>query len=390
MAVPSGEEYQARVAEELNFFRDCRQVHELPDIFHYWSHNKVRPKLEAFGFSSPAGMFEKYLEELCARDPDRTQRFISIGAGNCDREIDLARKLAQGHSHFVIDCLDLNPTMLERGSAAAEQAGVGAHIRGVQADFNQWEPECEYDAVLACQALHHVVNLEGQFQQIRGALKADGLFLISDIVGRNGHLRWPEALPIVQEFWRELPLSHRFNRMLQRQEETYANWDCSTEGFEGIRSQDILPLLLTHFHFQLFLAHGNVIDPFVDRAFGHNFDAAAEWDRSFIDRVHERDEREMIAGQIKPVHMEAVVGKKPGRRLLFHPPFTPEFSVRWPDPAAPVVKIVEVPDPRVGPLLDENSALLNKVNALETRVRLAADSRWLRFGNGLGLGPRLR
>ena len=88
------------------------------------------------------------------------------------------------------------------------------------------------------------------------------------------------------------------------------NWDCSIQGFEGIRSQDILPLLLSQFHFELFVAYGNVIDPFVDRAFGHNFDATAQWDRDFIDRVHQRDEEAILAGWIKPVHMEAVVGKE--------------------------------------------------------------------------------
>jgi hypothetical protein len=39
--------------------------------------------------------------------------------------------------------------------------------------------------------LHHVLNLEGLFGQIKSHLKEHGLFIISDIIGRNGHLRWP-------------------------------------------------------------------------------------------------------------------------------------------------------------------------------------------------------
>ena len=81
------------------------------------------------------------------------------------------------------------------------------------------------------------------------------------------------------------------------------------ESFEGIRSQDILPLLLDHFHFRLFFGFANVIDPFVDRSFGHNFDATAPWDRAFIDAVQERIEKEMVSGRIKPTHMLAVVEK---------------------------------------------------------------------------------
>ena len=128
------------------------------------------------------------------------------------------------------------------------------------------------------------------------------------MVGRNGHLRWPEALRIVQEFWRHLPPSYRFNQKLGGFEETFADWDCSVEGFEGVRSQDVLPLLLEYFHFQLFIPFGNVIDPFIDRAFGPHFDVTAEWDRNFLDRVHQRDELEMAAGRLTPTHLLAVMG----------------------------------------------------------------------------------
>jgi hypothetical protein len=172
------------------------------------------------------------------------------------------------------------------------------------------------------------LNLEGLFGQIKSCLKPHGSFIISDIIGRNGHLRWPEALDIVHEFWRKLPPSYRFNPLLNRYEELYENWDCSTEGFEGIRSQDILPLLVANFHFQLFVGFANVIDLFTDRAFGHNFDVKKAWDRAFIDQVHERDEQEMIAGHIKPTHMVAVVGNDPGAPALFHEPLGPEFCVR--------------------------------------------------------------
>lgn len=382
MAGASEKEYRARVSEELNTFENWLQVHQLPDIFHYWSHNKVRPKLEAFGFSSPTNMFQKYLEEMCQRRGGGGPRFISIGSGNCDLEVALAQYLlTKGHSHFVIDCLDINPAMLERGRLAASQAGVETQIQFLQADLNDWVPLREYDAVVACQSLHHVVNLEGLFRRIRGALKPKGLFLISDMVGRNGHQRWPEALEIVQEFWRELPHDYRFNQMLRRHEESFVNWDCSTEGFEGVRSQDILTLLLKSFYFRVFVAYGNVIDPFVDRAFGHNFDATAEWDRNFIDRIHQRDEAEMLAGRIKPVHMEAVVAKEAGEPMLFHPPFTPGFCVRWPDPEP------EVADSAAA--ADDYAALQSSLSRLESQLRLAADSRWVKLGRRFGLGPQL-
>ena len=148
------------------------------------------------------------------------------------------------------------------------------------------------------------------------------------------------------------------------------NWDCSIQGFEGIRSQDILPLLLSQFHFELFVAYGNVIDPFVDRAFGHNFDATAQWDRDFIDRVHQRDEEAILAGWIKPVHMEAVVGKEIPERILCHPPLTPEFSVRWPDTVADSREIARL-EGEVQHLKDEILRLQGEHVRLGEKLELA-------------------
>jgi hypothetical protein len=109
----SNKSYDARLAWEKGFYEDQVNVHDLPDIFHYWSDGTIRPKLEIFGFSGPLGMFEKYLGEHCATGQGRAVRFVSVGSGNCDLEIGLAQSLiAKGHQNFVIDCLDLNPAML--------------------------------------------------------------------------------------------------------------------------------------------------------------------------------------------------------------------------------------------------------------------------------------
>ena len=332
--------YGKRLADEEGTYRDCEEVHNLPDIFHYWSNRHVLPMLKAFGFSTPAEMFRKYLAEQCQARKNEVKRFVSIGSGNCDLEIDLAlHLLATGCADFVIDCLDLNPAMLERGRIAAAKDGVSTHLNFVQADFNEWNPAFEYDAVIANQSLHHVVKLEGLFAQIKSVLKPRGSFIVSDMIGRNGHQRWPEALDIVRHFWRQLPPSYRFNHKLQCYEELFEDRDYSVEGFEGIRSQDILPLLRQHFHFELFIGFANAIDPFVDRAFGYNFDVAEEWDRRFIDRVHERDQEEIVCGRIGPTHMLAVMGNDCSIPLIHRAPLTPEFCLRDPSRLSVAIQI---------------------------------------------------
>jgi SAM-dependent methyltransferase len=310
----AGGRYAARIAAEVSRFRDDTDVHALPPIFHYWSNRYLRPKLESHGFSHPDAFFVANIEACCARSPtnvEREKRIISLGAGNCDTEVRLARALVDaGRGDFVIECLDLNPAMLERGSALAAEQGVAANIAPIRGDFNVWHPDKSYDCIIANQSLHHVLSLENLFAGVSGALAPHGRFVVSDIIGRNGHQRWPEARAIVEEFWSELPASHRYHRQLRRQEDRFLDWDCSISGFEGIRAQDILPLLVERFVFDLFIGFANVIDPFVDRGFGPNFSIDSAWDKAFIDHVHDRDEAEMTAGRIKPAHMFAVM--RPG------------------------------------------------------------------------------
>ncbi|MGB8378386.1 MAG: class I SAM-dependent methyltransferase [Rhodanobacteraceae bacterium] len=303
-------DYATRIAEESSIFANQIEIHDLPPIFHYWSNTWLRPKLEASGFSNPDEFFALYLERTHAEVAGPI-RVASLGCGNCDTEVRVARLLVdRGLSDFVIDCIDINQAMLDRGRKLAAQIGVAERINPSIGDFNSWRPHCTYDGIMANQSLHHVSNLEDLFATIESALTAGGRFITSDMIGRNGHMRWPEALTIVHEFWRELPCPYRWNTQLKRHEQMYENWDCSNEGFEGIRAQDILPLLVERFDFELFIGYGNVIDPFIDRGFGPNFDAGADWDRDFIDRVHSCDETEIRTGRITPTHMMAVTRKR--------------------------------------------------------------------------------
>lgn len=324
-------EYVARLKAETLVYRDVANINVLPGIFHYWSNKYVRPMIEEFGFSNPDQFFAKYLLESAQRAHEPRPCFISIGAGNCDTEIRVAKMMREsGSDGFIIECLDMNPSMLERGRAMAAAEGVSDCVAFVEADFNDWHPSRPYAGIIANQSLHHVMNLEGLFDAVVSALQPKALFITHDIIGRNGHMRWPEALDEVQRFWQEMPPECRYNQLLKRHEDTYINWDCSSEGFEGIRAQDILPLLLQRFKFELFIGFANVVDVFVDRAFGHNFDEKGKWDRHFIDRVHACDEAGMSAGTIKPTHMLAVLGLEPETVCKSARGITPAMSVRNP------------------------------------------------------------
>ncbi len=210
----------------------------------------------------------------------------------------------------------------------------------IELDLNAWDIEVgSYDVVMVNQSLHHFVELELLFQKIERAIGYTGVFITSDMIGRNGHMRWPEALEIINKLWGELPDRCKFNHLLKRFEERYENWDCSVSSFEGIRSQDILPLLIKNFHFDLFLGFGNLIDIFVDRAFGHNFDPQNAQDTAFIDRVAKLDQKLIEAGELTPTHLFAVMRSKKNdpeklQRTKTYMNLSPAFCLRKQGPLA--------------------------------------------------------
>ncbi len=335
-ADPSDDEiYQQRRANEIEFFQNYDVVHDLPEIFHYWSHNYLGPKFSGLGIR---GIYEFFADAIAASvaelGPAEQCKVVSIGSGNCDIELEIAKVLrGMNIERYVFECIDIVPDMLERGRQLTEQEGFIDNFSFTCADANSWQPaRNSVNIVMANQSLHHIADLEILFDTIAIAIGNSGKFVTSDVIGRNGHMRWPEAMHYIDELWKEMPERYKCNLLLQRIEPEYENWDCSVEGFEGIRAQDILPLLLERFQFDLFLGYGNLVDIFVDRAFGHNFKMDKPEDIAFIDKVASLDEQLIEAGTLKPTHMMAIMSLNP-EECRYYKNISPAFSVR--DPKLP-------------------------------------------------------
>jgi ubiquinone/menaquinone biosynthesis C-methylase UbiE len=328
-----GNDYRTKIDQEIGRYKHVSNVHELPDIFHYWSHKYLAPMLSEFGYSGVDQFFAENLFQSAVQVKMKlVPAFISIGSGNCDLEIKVAKLLKEKWlQKFEMECLEINPHMLKRGAQLAEAENVSEHMVFTEADFNDWQPTRIYAGVMANHSLHHVTHLERLFGAIKASLHYAGKFIVNDMIGRNGHLRWPEALDEVHRFWNKLPDTYRYNYQLKRHEPLYENWDCSNEGFEGIRAEDILPLLVDRFDFEVFVGFSNIVSIFIDRCFGHNFDATAEWDRSFIDEVHAADEEGFLSGKLKPTQMFAVMTPGIAANHRYSRGINPNMAVRWQD-----------------------------------------------------------
>ena len=190
------------------------------------------------------------------------------------------------------------------------------------------------------------------------------------MIGRNGHMRWPEAYDLICNLWSILPDKYKWNHLLNRHEKIYENWDCSLVGFEGIRSQDILPLLIKYFNFELFYAFGNIVDIFVDRCFGPNFDPRDSFDLAFIDFVAKLDEIKIAEGCIKPTHIMARLKARaePNNVMKIIDNLTPEFCMR--NPSGEIE--ADRRDQRL-PLSDNLREPLDNISILERQLAESSD-----------------
>src|ERR1700732_5078285 len=129
--------HAARIGNELHSFNSCSKIHDLPPIASYWSRKFLSPLLLEHGFQEVQEFFAKFLQQAAVGP--RRPLFASLGAGDCHVEVQTAQLLKnRGVSAFTIECLELNPQLLDRGRARAKEAGVEAHLAFVEADINGW------------------------------------------------------------------------------------------------------------------------------------------------------------------------------------------------------------------------------------------------------------
>jgi SAM-dependent methyltransferase len=323
--------YGARVEAQIKQYEFVENMHELPDSFHHFSHNNIRPRVvEVFDTDSFAEFFARGMTQ--EQDRARSLRLLSIGSGDATYELDVAQRiLADGYTDFVIECAEISPLMNSRAEQRVAAAGMAQHFKLLEVDINTWTSEGRYDGAMAHHSLHHIVELEHVFLNVKRSLQPGANFCVADMIGRNGHMRWPEVLEYVDLIWRFLPLEKKRNHQLKRVEEVFDNFDCSHEGFEGIRAQDILPLMLGTFSFRAFASWGGLVDVLFDRAFGWNFDPKDDADRAFIDFIARLNDDLVEAGRIKPTQMLATLTADaidtPARTYRG---LTPQAAVRWP------------------------------------------------------------
>src|SRR5215470_13096360 len=118
-------QHASRMQTEIDTYAGVENVHDLPAIAHYWSEKYVVPMFIPFGFRSSPDFFRTYIAKACANKTEQIVSILSVGAGNCTTELDIAGWLReQGIENYAFECFDINPQMLKRAQSSASEKGL--------------------------------------------------------------------------------------------------------------------------------------------------------------------------------------------------------------------------------------------------------------------------
>jgi SAM-dependent methyltransferase len=283
----------------------------LPPIFHYWSARFLAPAAQRLGIGSPEAFFQKHIAQIASSKSDPV-RVLSVGTGACSMEMALAEQLKASGLAAHVTCIDFNPSLMNQAAASARERHLDALMTFVARDCNLPFQLPPHDAIIVNQFFHHVTELEIFCRSLRDSLGTHGVLLTSDIIGRNGHMLWPDVETELQKLWATLPPEKRHDRHFGTADTNYRPIDHAAYSNEGVRAQDVVASLLAEFDFELFFSFGGAIAPFVERRVGFNFDPQLTDDQAFIDRVQAVDSDALEAGRYPAANMIAALRHKGG------------------------------------------------------------------------------
>jgi SAM-dependent methyltransferase len=162
---------------------------------------------------------------------------LDLGCGEGGDAVWLAQR------GWTVTAIDISPTAVARGAAAANERGVGDRIRWQSLDLISWQPSEQYDLVHAAY-LHSPVELDRSrvLKTASGGVKAGGILLI---VGHAAPASWQEPsfevhLPTSEEVLDALALPSGEWRV-ERMEE-FTREQASPDGTPGTRRDTVLRL----------------------------------------------------------------------------------------------------------------------------------------------------
>lgn len=221
--------------------------------------------------------FSKRIRSVHEREA-RPVRILSLCSGAAGIE---RRLIADAGCPVEITLFDLNENLMR--TAAAVLSSV-AKTTGVVGDVNIILAEqfgnLTFDVAMFVSGLHHVVEIEHVLQRVIELLVPNGEFwIMGEAIGRNGNQLWPEALDAANRIFSSLPERFRRNAFTRKVDSAVPETDFSANSFEGIRSEEIEPLLSRYFDPVEIWRRNCFLWRLVNPVYFRNYDLNSEEDR---------------------------------------------------------------------------------------------------------------
>jgi SAM-dependent methyltransferase len=260
---------------------------------YYWT--RVAEEIRSSPFSDIAA----YLERHCGT-PNRPLRILSLGSGYCGHELAMAQTLKCA---YEITCTDINEALFTEARKRAEACSLSLRFQVEDLNFIRIAPGC-YDMIFAHAVLHHVINLERLFDQIARGLTDGGILHLVEVIGKNRQLLWEENERFANAILDALPYELTGGAKLQA--------PSGEEGMEGVRQEEILPILRERFEPLYEYLHGAFMRYVcTDERLNRHLDPEHELGRRYLDLLIDIDWSAIRNGILRPLEIWGVYRLRP-------------------------------------------------------------------------------
>lgn len=252
--------------------------------------------------------FQKRLIERCAdveAEHHRPTQILSLCSGAARFEAQFASGVAD-HAKWTL--LDISEGLLQ---SAARNFQASIPLKLIVADLNEVEDFGErFDVVMCVSGLHHIIELERVADFIQTVLVEDGEFWsIGEAIGRSGNRLWQDEYTVANGFFRSLPERLRRNRLSAQPDSDLPNTDYSDATFEGIRSDEIEPLLSHRLQPVHLYRRNCFLWRLVDLAYADNYDLSCDEDIAWVQAAVRAELAHYRAGG-RPTELHGVFRKR--------------------------------------------------------------------------------
>lgn len=249
------------------------------------------------------------IEQLKEHAGTQELRGLSIG---CGEEAAPEMTFYETGLFAQFDVMDIAGGLLKRQEQVAQARGFHG-IRYIQQDINQVNLERNaYDLIWALGTVHHIERLEHFFEQIRLALKDNGIFVMREYVGPNRLQFSDEQLALVKDILSSIPVKYRtmwYGLPKKTEKRVKLSKLMKADPSEAVRSEDILPVMKSELEIVHFAnTGGTILHPLLN-GIAMNFERDERGDAILRDLIA-RERKLVKEGSLPSDYMFCIARKK--------------------------------------------------------------------------------